>query len=761
TDAVTGTISVQVGAMQSNTLPFTVIIPTTSPVDEVIANVGTGAATKSVTINPDGTMAYTVSPEGNTVIPIDVENEQSLDAINVGDHPIAIVMHPTGDYAYVANFNSNSVSVICTNPDSTHYNEVVKTLIVGTNPIDLAISPTGDRVVTANAGANSLSFIDGDGESASHHTVVATVGTSKATKSVTINPDGSLIYVGTDEGYLVMDADDKGVVATVGTGKATKSLTINPDGSLLIILTTEGDVLIYNIDPNAGPNQNTVVATVGKGSGTKAVTINPDGSLLYLFQENSDEVIVVSLDIIGAVSAIEPGSIIPPFLVQVTVIDTVTAGANPSAGCFDPSGSGLLAITNAGDSTITFLNASSLPWDIVEADIYVTPRTLNLTSRGRWVTGSIELPPPLMPADIDISTVLLQDTVPAVPDKWEIADKDSNGVDELIVKFDRVLFQEVMPQGEYVPVTITGVAGTHQFTGDDTIRTIRPTVTHPSGGVVSPGLATTVTWESPSAYTVDYVDVHWSPDDGETWQPIAEGIPDGGSAAWLAPETQHLMCRVMVTLYANGTDLGMGMSPEPFSIAAPVAVSLVDFGGTIDKGAAVLKWRTTMESRVDGFHVLRSDTEEDGYMRVTNEVVPSAGDPEGSSYTYTDDGVRPNRTYYYMLEEVSDGGDKQLFGPCKVTYRLTFSLEQNHPNPFNPSTKIAFTIPADGHVTLNVYDVAGRLVRTLVDEKRRANRYTVMWDGRDNRGTPVASGVYFYRILAGKYRATKKMVVVK
>jgi len=501
--------------------------------------------------------------------------------------------------------------------------------------------------------------------------VVATVkGTSKV-KTMTINPDGTRIYIGTDDGYVVMDADDQGVVATVGTGKATKSLTINPDGSLLVILTTEGDVLIYNIDPNAGPNENTAVATVGQGSSTKAVTINPDGTLLYLIQENSDEAIVISLEIIGSVGVIEPGAVVPPFQVIATVVDSVTLGANPTAAAFDPSGTGLLVVTNAGDSTVTLLNASSLPWRIVEADIHVTPRTLNLTSRGRWVTGRIELPPPLLPDDIDISTVLLQDTVPAVPDKWEICDEDSNGVDELTVKFDRALFQDVMPQGEHVPVTISGVAATRQFTGKDTIRTIRPTVKHPTSGIVNPGMVIPVTWTSPDGYQMDYVDVHWSPDDGETWHAIAEGIPDAGSVTWLTPETQHVMCRVMVTLFHDGEDIGSGMSPGLFAIAAPVAVTLVDFGGVIDKGHAVLKWRTTMENRVQGFHVLRSDTEEDGYERVTTDVVPSQGNAEGSAYTYTDDGVHPNQTYYYMLEEVSERGEKQLFGPCNTKTRFS------------------------------------------------------------------------------------------
>jgi hypothetical protein len=88
-------------------------------------------------------------------------------------------------------------------------------------------------------------------------------------------------------------------------------------------------------------------------------------------------------------------------------------------------------------------------------------------------------------------------------------------------------------------------------------------------------------------------------------------------------------------------------------------------------------------------------------------------------------------------------------------------LAQNYPNPFNPSTTIAFSIKARGHVELNVYDVGGRLVRELANEVRTAGAHIVTWDGRDGNGSPVASGVYFYRLTSPGFSQTKKMVLLK
>jgi hypothetical protein len=85
-----------------------------------------------------------------------------------------------------------------------------------------------------------------------------------------------------------------------------------------------------------------------------------------------------------------------------------------------------------------------------------------------------------------------------------------------------------------------------------------------------------------------------------------------------------------------------------------------------------------------------------------------------------------------------------------------FALEQNYPNPFNPSTTIRFSLPKSGHVTLKVYDLLGREVETLVDDQRTAGSYSVEWTPNN-----LASGVYFYRIQAGAYTETKKLMLLR
>ena len=92
---------------------------------------------------------------------------------------------------------------------------------------------------------------------------------------------------------------------------------------------------------------------------------------------------------------------------------------------------------------------------------------------------------------------------------------------------------------------------------------------------------------------------------------------------------------------------------------------------------------------------------------------------------------------------------------------LRNTLSQNYPNPFNPQTSIGFSLRARGHVELSIYDVSGRLVRTLANETRSAGAYELKWDGRDERRQAVASGVYFYRLVAADFTQTKKMVLLK
>jgi hypothetical protein len=92
---------------------------------------------------------------------------------------------------------------------------------------------------------------------------------------------------------------------------------------------------------------------------------------------------------------------------------------------------------------------------------------------------------------------------------------------------------------------------------------------------------------------------------------------------------------------------------------------------------------------------------------------------------------------------------------------LKNDLSQNYPNPFNPQTTIAFSLKDRGQVSLKVYNVNGELVRTLANENRAAGPHQLTWDGRNDSGQPVSSGVYFYKLVANNFAQTKKMVLLK
>ncbi len=90
-----------------------------------------------------------------------------------------------------------------------------------------------------------------------------------------------------------------------------------------------------------------------------------------------------------------------------------------------------------------------------------------------------------------------------------------------------------------------------------------------------------------------------------------------------------------------------------------------------------------------------------------------------------------------------------------------FELSQNYPNPFNPVTTIEYSISERCQVIIEMYNIAGQKVRTLVDREESAGSYTVIWDGTDGGGQSVATGVYFYRFQAGEHVETKKMLLLK
>jgi M6 family metalloprotease-like protein len=132
------------------------------------------------------------------------------------------------------------------------------------------------------------------------------------------------------------------------------------------------------------------------------------------------------------------------------------------------------------------------------------------------------------------------------------------------------------------------------------------------------------------------------------------------------------------------------------------------------------------------------------------------------TFRFVDAAVEPGRIYYYRLEVWTAVGEvRELYRGEAETPAAGFALEPCVPNPFNPSTAIRFVLPQRADVHLVVYDVSGRVVRTLASETLPAGRHARVWDGRDNAGLRAGSGVYFCRLEAGSRRASVKVLLLK
>jgi hypothetical protein len=118
-------------------------------------------------------------------------------------------------------------------------------------------------------------------------------------------------------------------------------------------------------------------------------------------------------------------------------------------------------------------------------------------------------------------------------------------------------------------------------------------------------------------------------------------------------------------------------------------------------------------------------------------------------------------TYKIEVRDNNDFGQVTGVNENPPTYPLTFELEQNFPNPFNPETRIYFSVPVRSHVKIIIYNALGQIVRRLVDQEYEPGRHILNWDGRNDAGLPVPSGIYFYRMKAGDFLALRKMLLIR
>jgi len=194
-----------------------------------------------------------------------------------------------------------------------------------------------------------------------------------------------------------------------------------------------------------------------------------------------------------------------------------------------------------------------------------------------------------------------------------------------------------------------------------------------------------------------------------------------------------------------------------------VPVELSSFSADYNNNSVILNWTTQTETNNYGFYIQRKqennlDWETIGFVKgVGTTIIPQ-------SYQFIDRDVQSGKWFYRLSQQDMDGAINFSHSiEIEILVLKGFSLKQNYPNPFNSSTIISYELSENGkEVNLQIYNLKGHLIRKLVqNEIQNSGNHQVIWDGRDQNGKRISSGVYYYQLQAGKVNISKKMVLIE
>jgi len=280
----------------------------------------------------------------------------------------------------------------------------------------------------------------------------------------------------------------------------------------------------------------------------------------------------------------------------------------------------------------------------------------------------------------------------------------------------------------------------------------------------------------------DYGQVEVSTNNGSTWTPLAgnytnlgtgsfqpNGQPlyDGTQSDWVyeqinlsAYATNQVKIRFELKTDGSQTRDGWYVDDIGIIVYTSVPVEITSFtANATDKGVK-LEWSTASELNNRGFEIEKSKVK-DQNSKINWEkagfIVGKGTSSEIQTYSFFDDNVF-NGIYQYRLKQIDYDGSFRIYGPIEVEYGVIkdYNLEQNYPNPFNPETVIKYTIPNSGRVTIRLYNVLGKEIKTLVDEQKESGSYEIIFNAEE-----LSSGVYFYKLESGEYSKIRKMILLR
>jgi len=247
-------------------------------------------------------------------------------------------------------------------------------------------------------------------------------------------------------------------------------------------------------------------------------------------------------------------------------------------------------------------------------------------------------------------------------------------------------------------------------------------------------------------------------DGGSTTTTLWEFQPVGGNVGpeEISVDFTPSQDNYQLILYCNGNSFNIdNWYVDDITISYVVPVELSSFTASTKDGIVTLNWTTATETNNKGFEIERNASNSE--YRNIGFVEGFGTTTEIKHYGYTDKNLTSGN-YTYRLKQIDLDGTFKYSNEVEVNVNVpaVFSLEQNYPNPFNPTTIIKYSIPQEQMVKLNVYNLLGENVVTLVNRVQKAGQHEASFNAAN-----LASGIYFYKLEAGTNTSIKKMILMK
>ncbi len=703
---------------------------------------GNGTLPRDVAVNSRTNKVYTANLFYNfNVSVIDANSDSVIRTVPVGygSGPRALCVNDSANRVYVANEYGHSVTVIDAGVDS-----VIATIPVGSSPTDVCLNQRTNYVYVPLGWGSSYGLYIIDGGS---NTVIDSIALRPGLSSACVNGSTNLVYVARFQRWIyVIDGNTNAVLDSVRLSGTISQIAVSPKRNMIYASGTSED-LLYVVDGGT----NTLIDSIAVAAKPYAICINDSTDLIYLtHMMESKTVTVIDASSNSVVDTLKTDC-------ELQGID-IHSGLNRVY--FAGFGSHVVGVldgeTNRLDALIT---VGTLPFHIsgnpVTDRAYVTEYPVSFYAQGHFfaldaagdsVVGNIQgiYHPRAVAIDItsnflwvtsdshfvyivDGATNSVADSIWVGSPSWGICRSDS--LNRIFVTYgDKLLFIEP----DSLVDSLSFGSWLEALDANE-----------------STGMVYITDSEGDSLYVVD----------GEACSLVAAvAVGEGPYSVWVNCSTNLVYVSnwesKSITVVDGSTNTVMGFILLPYSPNGITGSEETNRVYVADSNSVLV---------INGFTNLVVDSATFGTLPVMEWF-----DPETGRLYVTDmlDG------WVYVLQDLVGVDETQEARGKRQDARLF----QNCPNPFTCTTAISYRVPDAGrppvrseaegtqdsrHIALSIYDVSGRLARTLVDELQKPGFYTTSWDGTAEDGRRAPSGIYFYRFSCDSFSSTKKMVFLR